>query len=160
MKFKFLMKPIIRKLFKYMVKIYKKIYVVSHQLYTKRCLNREFLNVVKNITSKIIKTWNHQVRSNSADVPVLLLGTTPYSENLNYMMAISTDAIEIKHFKIVLEVLKISTIVGCLSNFMIYVMLGKKVRNIILQKLPCNVKTPQENIMSKRSQETHTWSQK
>ena len=79
-----------------------------------------------------------------AHLPRLLLATTPYSENINYIIAVATDETNIKGFKTLLELLKVSTILGWLSNFILYIPLGKNLRNALQQNRSCNKSTNKE----------------
>ena len=79
-----------------------------------------------------------------AKLPRLLLATTPYSENMNYILAIAPNETNIMGFKTLLEILKLSTILGCLSNFMLYISLSKNLRIALLKTLSCYKSTNKE----------------
>lgn len=71
----------------------------------------------------------------------LVLGITPYSEPMNYILNIVWGKLDItlEKLKITIEILKISTIIGCMSNFVIYFLMSEKLRRALKfsRNLPC-----------------------
>ncbi|CAC5371930.1 unnamed protein product [Mytilus coruscus] len=63
----------------------------------------------------------------------LILGITPYSEPMNYILNIVWGKFDItlEKLKIIMEILKISTVVGCVSNFVIYFLMSEKLRRAL-----------------------------
>ncbi|CAC5403459.1 unnamed protein product [Mytilus coruscus] len=70
-------------------------------------------------------------------LPFLILGSTPYSEPMNYILNIiwGNFNISLEHLKLLIEVLKIFMVIGCASNFIIYVIMSEKLRSILLKKI-------------------------
>ncbi|CAC5401317.1 unnamed protein product [Mytilus coruscus] len=71
--------------------------------------------------------------------PSLILGSTPYSEPMNYILNIVSGQIDItlEHLKLLTEILKFSMIIGCGSNFLIYIIMSKKLRNALKKTFRC-----------------------
>lgn len=79
------------------------------------------------------------------NLPFLLLGASPYSEPMNYVLNIiwGNINISIENFKLLTEILKMSTVLGCASNFLIYILMSQKLRRTFLFKLNvCNCVNP------------------
>ncbi|CAC5423014.1 unnamed protein product [Mytilus coruscus] len=70
------------------------------------------------------------------NLPFLLLGSSPYSEPMNYVLNIIWGNIDIsiENFKLLTEILKISTVFGCASNFLIYILMSQKLRQTFYKK--------------------------
>lgn len=70
-------------------------------------------------------------------LPFLILGSTPYSEPMNYILNIvwGNFNISLEYLKLLMEVLKIFMVIGCASNFIIYVIMSEKLRGILLKKI-------------------------
>lgn len=89
------------------------------------------------------------IYKNSCDEPIvlamynrltfLILGSTPYSEPMNYILNIIWGHVDIslEDLKLFTEILKISMIVGCGSNFVIYIVMSEKLREAISKKFTC-----------------------
>ncbi|CAC5401460.1 unnamed protein product [Mytilus coruscus] len=69
----------------------------------------------------------------------LILGSTPYSEPMNYILNIiwGNWDISLNNLKLFTEILKLAMIVGCSSNFLIYIIMSKKLRQAVARKLKC-----------------------
>ncbi|VDI14230.1 Hypothetical predicted protein [Mytilus galloprovincialis] len=70
-------------------------------------------------------------------VAFLILGSTPYSEPMNYILNIiwANWDISLNNLKLFTEILKLAMIVGCSSNFLIYIIMSKKLRQAVSRKL-------------------------
>ncbi|CAC5424276.1 unnamed protein product [Mytilus coruscus] len=70
-------------------------------------------------------------------LPFLILGSSPYAEPMNYILNIiwGNITISLDHLKLLMEVLKISMIIGCASNFIIYMIMSEKLRLALLRRL-------------------------
>ncbi|VDI49049.1 Hypothetical predicted protein [Mytilus galloprovincialis] len=68
-----------------------------------------------------------------------LLASTPFSEPLNYTLNIIWGHLDIslEYLKIFMEVLKFFMIIGCSSNFIIYILMSEKLRTCLARKLKC-----------------------
>ncbi|CAG2207079.1 unnamed protein product [Mytilus edulis] len=85
------------------------------------------------------------INSLHKNLPFLLLGASPYSEPMNYVLNIiwGNINISIENFKLLTEILKMSTVLGCASNFLIYILMSQKLRRTFLFKLNvCNCVNP------------------
>ena len=95
----------------------------------KRLMDKKFENMWTNCG--VIKLFD----------PPLILGSTPYSEPLNYILNIASGHIDItfnlEHLKLLIEILKFSMIIGCGSNFLIYIIMSKKLRNALKKTFKC-----------------------
>ncbi|VDI39171.1 Hypothetical predicted protein [Mytilus galloprovincialis] len=62
-----------------------------------------------------------------------ILGSSPYSEQMNYILNIASGHIDItlEHLKLLTEILKFSMIIGCGSNFLIYIIMSEKLRSAL-----------------------------
>ncbi|VDI52299.1 Hypothetical predicted protein [Mytilus galloprovincialis] len=67
------------------------------------------------------------------------LGSSPYSEQMNYILIIASGHIDItmEHLKLITEILKFSMIIGCGSNFLIYIIMSEKLRNALKKTFKC-----------------------
>ncbi|VDI49048.1 Hypothetical predicted protein [Mytilus galloprovincialis] len=68
-----------------------------------------------------------------------VLVSTPFSEPLNYTLNIIWGHLDIslKNLKIFMEILKFFMIIGCSSNFIIYILMSEKLRTCLARKLKC-----------------------
>ena len=75
--------------------------------------------------------------STMENLPFLILGSSPYSEPMNHILNILWGHLDIslKDLKLLIEILKISTVLGCASNFIIYIIMSKKLRENMAKKL-------------------------
>ncbi|CAG2210595.1 unnamed protein product [Mytilus edulis] len=73
------------------------------------------------------------------DAPVFVLGWSPYSEPMNYLMHIGwgQSDITLEHLKLLIEVLKLLMIIGCASNFLIYIVMSEKLREALKKTFKC-----------------------
>ncbi|VDI63163.1 Hypothetical predicted protein [Mytilus galloprovincialis] len=67
------------------------------------------------------------------DLSFFILGSSPYSEPMNYIMNITWGRIDItlEQLKLFIEILKLLMIFGCASNFMIYIVMSEKLREAL-----------------------------
>lgn len=72
---------------------------------------------------------------------LLLLASSPYTEQMNYMIntIMSYQNFHLKDLKLLTEILKLSTVIACVSNFIIYILMSSKLRYEVSQKHPCRV---------------------
>ncbi|CAC5394223.1 TAAR [Mytilus coruscus] len=75
----------------------------------------------------------------TSNIVLHVLGSTPYSEPLNYTLNIIWGHLDInlRHLKIFIEILKLFMIVGCSSNFIIYILMSEKLRKCLARKMKC-----------------------
>ncbi|VDI09434.1 Hypothetical predicted protein [Mytilus galloprovincialis] len=75
--------------------------------------------------------------SSFLNLPALTLSSTPYSEPMNYILTIIWGRVDITldGLKVLIEILKLFTVLACASNFMIYIAMSEKMRNLLLKKL-------------------------
>lgn len=68
-----------------------------------------------------------------------VLASMPFSEPLNYTLNIIWGHwdISLEHLKIFMELLKFFMIIGCSSNFIIYILMSEKLRTCLARKLKC-----------------------
>lgn len=66
-----------------------------------------------------------------------VLGSACYSEFMNFALNIFGDQNEVSMgtFKLYIEVLKLCTVLGCASNFLIYLLMSKMFRHVIFRKI-------------------------
>lgn len=71
------------------------------------------------------------------EFPALILGITPYSETVNYLLNITwrRSYLTLESVKILTEVLKFCTVFACASNFVIYIAMSRKLREALSKKL-------------------------
>ncbi|CAC5401366.1 unnamed protein product [Mytilus coruscus] len=71
--------------------------------------------------------------------PGFVLGSSPYSEPMNYLMHIGWGHIDftLEHLKLLIEVLKLLMIIGCASNFLIYIVMSDKLREALKKTFKC-----------------------
>lgn len=83
--------------------------------------------------------WDSAIPQFYNDLPFLLLGSNPYSEPMNYILNIIWGRIDLSLYqlKIISEILKLSMIVGCASNFLIYIIMSRKLREALINKVKC-----------------------
>ena len=79
--------------------------------------------------------------------PFLILGSSPYSEPMNYLLNISwgSSVFSLEDLKLMVEIMKISTIIGCASNFVIYFVMSENLRQAFLRAMfrkTCASQTP------------------
>ncbi|CAC5390593.1 unnamed protein product [Mytilus coruscus] len=67
------------------------------------------------------------------------LVSSPYSEPMNYLLNIIWGLIDIdmENFKLVIEILKLSMIIGSASNFLIYIVMSEKLRDALKKVFNC-----------------------
>lgn len=72
---------------------------------------------------------------------LLLLASSPYTEQMNYMIntIMSYQNSHLKDLKLLAEILKLSTVIACVSNFIIYILMSSKLRHEMSQKFPYRV---------------------
>ncbi|VDI23511.1 Hypothetical predicted protein [Mytilus galloprovincialis] len=77
----------------------------------------------------------------------LILGSSPYSEPMNYIVNIVWGHIDItlEYLKLLIEVLKLLMIIGCASNFLIYIVMSEKLREALKQTFKCR-ENPEERV--------------
>ncbi|CAC5401367.1 unnamed protein product [Mytilus coruscus] len=73
------------------------------------------------------------------DASFFILGSSPYSEPMNYIMNSVLGHIDItlEHLKLLTEILKLSMIIGCTSNFLIYIVMSEKLREALKKTFKC-----------------------
>lgn len=72
-------------------------------------------------------------------LPFLILGGTPYSEPMNYILNIIWGNVDmsLEHLKWLMEILKLTMVAGCASNFVIYIIMSKGIRGAIAELIMC-----------------------
>ncbi|VDI19560.1 Hypothetical predicted protein [Mytilus galloprovincialis] len=77
----------------------------------------------------------------------LILGSSPYSEPMNYIVNIVWGHIDItlEYLKLLIEVLKLLMIIGCASNFLIYIVMSEKLREALKKAFKCR-ENPEERV--------------
>ncbi|VDH90777.1 Hypothetical predicted protein [Mytilus galloprovincialis] len=98
-----------------------------------------YSGIIKSEKEKFTKCLRSHFEYADLKYPLYLLGSTPYSEPMNYILNIIWEQwdISLKNLKIFIEILKLSTIFGCLSNFIIYIIMSEKLRECLARKLKC-----------------------
>lgn len=98
-----------------------------------------FMDVFFNISLNSDCLYTTKFEELVSNLPFLILGSTPYSEPMNYRLNIIWGHIDISlnHFKLLTEILKLSMVFGCASNFMIYIFMSVKLREALKLKLKC-----------------------
>ncbi|CAC5426244.1 unnamed protein product [Mytilus coruscus] len=68
-----------------------------------------------------------------------ILGHSPFTEPLNYIINITWGHLDIsvKNVKLLTEILKLSMIIGCASNFVIYIIMSAKLRDAVNRIFHC-----------------------
>ncbi|VDI13564.1 Hypothetical predicted protein [Mytilus galloprovincialis] len=69
----------------------------------------------------------------------VILASSPYSEPMNYLLNIIAGHIDInlENLKLLVEILKLSMIIGCASNFVIYIVMSEKLRDTLNRTFKC-----------------------
>ncbi|CAC5386434.1 unnamed protein product [Mytilus coruscus] len=100
---------------------------------------RYLIFIEKNKFQQCLITRSSHSENADLKLPLYLLGSTPYSEPMNYILNIIWEHwdISLKNLKLFIEILKLSTIVGCLSNFIIYIIMSEKLRECLARKMQC-----------------------
>ncbi|VDI30004.1 Hypothetical predicted protein [Mytilus galloprovincialis] len=101
------------------------------------CWNKTILEELSRYTGQFASCWKNLADNLDKNLTPLILVSSPFSEQLNYMVitVLKDMNMEIYDFKLFLEVLKISTVIGCMSNFIIYIVLSEKLRTELSRKL-------------------------
>ncbi|CAC5424303.1 unnamed protein product [Mytilus coruscus] len=110
---------------------------VTNELMTKECWSYKIHAVLSKFIGQFVSCWNNLADNLDKNVTPLMLVSSPYSEQLNYMViTVWKDMnMELDDFKMFFEVLKISTVIGCMSNFAIYFVLSEKLRTELSRKI-------------------------
>ncbi|CAC5391333.1 unnamed protein product [Mytilus coruscus] len=110
---------------------------VTNELMTKECWNNKIDKVLSKFIGQFVSCWKKLADNLDKNVTPLMLVSSPYSEQLNYMViTVWKDMnMELDDFKIFFEVLKITTVIGCMSNFAIYFVLSEKLRTELSRKI-------------------------
>ncbi|XP_071167344.1 uncharacterized protein [Mytilus edulis] len=94
---------------------------------------------------------------------LLILASSPYTEQMNYMIntVIDYKDADLKDLKLFIEIIKLFTVIACASNFIIYIAMSAKLRNEMrLMILPCvyckQYKCISENSSEKEQREQHS----
>ncbi|CAG2213484.1 unnamed protein product [Mytilus edulis] len=90
-----------------------------------------------NATRLIDECYSTDIRDSVLVLRVL--ASTPFSEPLNYTLNIIWGYLDIslENLKIFMEILKFFMIIGCSSNFIIYILMSEKLRTCLARKLKC-----------------------
>ena len=72
---------------------------------------------------------------------LLILASFPYTEQMNYMIntIMGYQNFHLKDLKLLMEILKLSTVIACVSNFIIYILMSSKLRHEVSEKLSCRM---------------------
>ncbi|VDI37089.1 Hypothetical predicted protein [Mytilus galloprovincialis] len=109
----------------------------TKELMKNDCWNKRILEELSLYTGQFVSCWKNLADNLDKNLTPLILVSSPFSEQLNYMViTVWKDMnMELDDFKLFLEVLKISTVIGCMSNFVIYIVLSEKLRTELSRKL-------------------------
>ncbi|CAG2217156.1 unnamed protein product [Mytilus edulis] len=91
----------------------------------------------KSFLENLITCYDHKTQKFKNSVVVLV--SSPYSEPMNYLLNIIWGHINInlEHLKLLTEILKLSMIIGCASNFLIYIAMSEKLRDAMKRMFKC-----------------------
>ena len=81
--------------------------------------------------------YENVINAISEIMPYLILGSSPYAEPMNYIMNVVWGYVDInlEDLKTFMEVMKISTVLACASNFIIYIVMSEKLRTAFSRRL-------------------------
>ena len=81
--------------------------------------------------------YENVINAISEIMPYLILGSSPYAEPMNYIMNVVLGYVDInlEDLKTFMEVMKISTVLACASNFIIYIVMSEKLRTAFSRRL-------------------------
>ncbi|CAC5424304.1 unnamed protein product [Mytilus coruscus] len=110
---------------------------VKKELKKKYCWNQKIWEELSKYTDQFVSCWEKLANNLDKNLTPLILVSSPFSENLNYMViTVWKDMnMELDDFKLFIEVLKIATVTGCMSNFVIYIVLSEKLRTELFRKI-------------------------
>lgn len=90
---------------------------------------------------------------------LLILASSPYTEQMNYMIntVIDYEDADLKDLKLFIEIIKLFTVIACASNFVIYIAMSAKLRNEVrLMILTCVYCEQYKCITEKDQREQHS----
>ncbi|CAC5401368.1 unnamed protein product [Mytilus coruscus] len=107
----------------------KKTYCKATEKYFRKIKTDIFVSILKGCVYTI----------GDRDASYVILGSSPYSEPMNYIMNIVWGHFDItlEHLKLFTEILKLSMIIGCASNFLIYIVMSEKLREALKKTFKC-----------------------
>ncbi|CAG2185290.1 unnamed protein product [Mytilus edulis] len=110
---------------------------VTKELMKNYCWNEKIWEALSLYKGHFVSCWKNLADNLDKNLTPLILVSSPFSEQLNYMVitAWKDMNMELDDLKLFLEVLKISTVIGCMSNFFIYIVLSEKLRTELSRKL-------------------------
>ncbi|CAC5406479.1 unnamed protein product [Mytilus coruscus] len=107
-------------------------YSLFYELGLTKWMNGQLANYLDSSTNCLLK----QMTLSILNLPAMTLSSTPYSEPMNYILTIIWGRVDmtLNGLKVLIEILKLFTVLACASNFMIYIAMSEKMRKLLLNK--------------------------